>query len=305
MHVLLQVTSGPAAGARIVVRRGQIVRVGRTAWADFSLSADASLSDVHFAVEYDRRGAEFATWGAGRERPSMGTSSPRRHFARVTRSWQAKRSLPYSWKVKRRWGAALPVRLRLLVRSEKTTTMPRPKAADYCRHVELSEPALEWLRDDSTPLEYFDLLVTKELFADAVRFLAGWLPKTQAVRWAGTCLQKLTGGRLSGREAAALEAALVWSAEPNEEHRRAAQAVAEKAPKKGPATWLATAAFWSGGSLAPPELAEAPPAEGLTAKAVTACAPVGDSPRATRCGPRTDTVPFWRTDDDSSANDPS
>jgi len=253
-----------------MVRRGQIVRVGRTAWADFSLSADASLSDVHFAVEYDRQGCRVRDLGSGSGTAVNGAlvseatlrSGDQILAGQTIFAVLIEDEAPLAGESLR----AAP----LAAVEEPPGVTPSPQAADYCRHVELSEAALEWLPDDATPLEYFDLLVTQELFADAIRFLAGWFPKTQAVRWGGSCLQKLTGGRVPENEVAALEAALTWSTEPNEEHRRAAQAVADLAAKKGPATWLATAAFWSGGSLAPPELPPAVPAEGLTAKAVTA-----------------------------------
>jgi len=55
----------------------------------------------------------------------------------------------------------------------------------------------------------------------------------------------------------------------DEEDRRAAGATAEATEFNGPPSWAALAAFWSGGSLAPPELPEVPPGEALTAQAIT------------------------------------
>jgi hypothetical protein len=53
MQVILEAVAGPAAGRRIEVRAGSILRVGRTARADYALGEDAYLSSLHFAVECD------------------------------------------------------------------------------------------------------------------------------------------------------------------------------------------------------------------------------------------------------------
>ena len=67
----------------------------------------------------------------------------------------------------------------------------------------------------------------------------------------------------------ALVAAEKWSKEPTEEHRRNAERAAEQTKYKDPSGWIALAAFWSGGSLAPPDQPEVAPAAHLTAKAIT------------------------------------
>ncbi len=51
--MILQIFSGPAAGKVIEVKPGSFVRIGRTERADISFPADAHMSGVHFAVEYD------------------------------------------------------------------------------------------------------------------------------------------------------------------------------------------------------------------------------------------------------------
>jgi hypothetical protein len=49
MHTILQVESGPAAGNKIMLAAGQILRVGRTEWADFAVP-DPHVSGVHFSL---------------------------------------------------------------------------------------------------------------------------------------------------------------------------------------------------------------------------------------------------------------
>src|SRR6188474_2159917 len=59
MQLTLQVTTGPHAGRKVLVRSGQIARIGRTEWADFSFPGDADLADVHFAVQCQLAGARI------------------------------------------------------------------------------------------------------------------------------------------------------------------------------------------------------------------------------------------------------
>ncbi len=68
---------------------------------------------------------------------------------------------------------------------------------------------------------------------------------------------------------AALDATEKWIAQPNENNRRSAMAAAEKAELGTAAGCAGLAAFFSGGSIAPPDAAAVPPGEFLTAKAVS------------------------------------
>jgi hypothetical protein len=53
MRVIIQVSSGPAAGKRFLLGAGQTVKVGRTEWADHSFPEDGRMSSTHFALETD------------------------------------------------------------------------------------------------------------------------------------------------------------------------------------------------------------------------------------------------------------
>jgi Family of unknown function (DUF6931) len=66
---------------------------------------------------------------------------------------------------------------------------------------------------------------------------------------------------------AAIEAAEAWVYHPDEDHRRVAMAAVSAVANDSPARWAATAAAWTGGSLAPPESPAVPPGETLTAQA--------------------------------------
>lgn len=139
--------------------------------------------------------------------------------------------------------------------------------ADVCRRFRLSDAAAALLRDGLSPRQFLDLLVQEKHFPDSVRFLAHALPKREAVWWGYLCARSGSGA-VAPKKLAALEAAQKWVTEPTEEHRRACLPAAEAADFGTPAGCVAVAAFWSGGSLAPPELPVVPPKDELTPGAV-------------------------------------
>jgi hypothetical protein len=150
--------------------------------------------------------------------------------------------------------------------STATSTKPQPKtAAEICKLFPVSDEAKKLLRDTQTPRQYLDVLIEKQQYIDAVRFLAHTLPRREAVWWACLCARAVGGTALPAPQAAAVQAAERWVADPSEANRRAAQAASEAAGLGTPAACAAVAAFWSGGSLAPPDLPVVPPAETLTA----------------------------------------
>jgi len=146
---------------------------------------------------------------------------------------------------------------------------PNPKAVAIASVAELSEEALALLRPDVQPPDYINLLVEKTLFPDAVRFLAHALPKREGVWWGWVCAKRVAGENPPPPIKTALEATEKWIAQPTDENRRAAYAAAEAAPFSTPAGCAGLAAFFSGPSLAPPDLPPVPPGEFLAAKAVS------------------------------------
>jgi len=135
--------------------------------------------------------------------------------------------------------------------------------------IELEDDARQLLNEAQTPAAYIQLLQDKKLFADAIRFLAMALPKREAVWWACVAARNMMARDIQPQELATLSAAEAWVYQPTEENRRQAMAYAEAAEFKTASSWAATAAFWSAGSMTPPDAPVVPPAPDLTAKAVT------------------------------------
>lgn len=134
--------------------------------------------------------------------------------------------------------------------------------------MELSEPALDLLKPEMTAQSAVQALVGAGQVQDALKLLARMLPKRYAVAWLCQCARDQP---LTPEDKAGASLAEKWVREPNESNRRAAFEFANAGGYKSAGAWLAAAAGWSGGSLAPAsqELA-APPPDHLTACAVVA-----------------------------------
>lgn len=102
------------------------------------------------------------------------------------------------------------------------------------------------------PFAYFEALRAAGRDADAVEFLSQALPRWEAVAWAARAVRDLRATD-DDADARALKAALLWVQDPTEERRRAAHEAAEGAEPDSPARLAALAAFYSGGSIAPPD----------------------------------------------------
>ena len=151
------------------------------------------------------------------------------------------------------------------------STLPKvtaKTAEELCKHFPLSDEAKPLLKPQQTPGQLLEALAAKSYWIDAVRLLAHALPKREAVWWALVCARTAHGANPPPKIAAALQAAEKWVLDPSEENRRPAWPAAEAAEIGTPAGCAAVAAFWTGGSLAPPQAPVIPPGEFLTAQGV-------------------------------------
>lgn len=150
----------------------------------------------------------------------------------------------------------------------EVATAAAPSAAqEVCEHCQLGDEARALLRPDASVPQFLDALITAGHLLDAVKFLAQALPKPQAIAWACQCLRQLQALSTPAQEQA-LAACDAWLKQPDDERRRAAFTAAEKAGLDSPAGCTALAVFFSGGSLAPPNVPAVPPADYLTGRTV-------------------------------------
>lgn len=142
------------------------------------------------------------------------------------------------------------------------------KASEIVKHYELEEESGALLNDEQKPEEFLNALMEKELYNDAVTFLAHSLPVREAVWWACVCSRYFVEDS-DVKYQLALNAAETWVYEPNEQNRRIAEKYAEEGDYATPSSWAAAAAFWSGGSITDEKDPAMEPPPYLYANAVT------------------------------------
>ncbi|MBQ1542660.1 hypothetical protein C5708_04265 [Caulobacter sp. CCUG 60055] len=112
--------------------------------------------------------------------------------------------------------------------------------------------------DAEPPEAAFDRLRAEGRDDDAALFLGQALPRFEAVAWAAQSVRRLAPVDAPEGDAQALKAALLWLQDPSELRRRAAFDAAAGAGDASPHRMCALAVFFSGGSLAPADLAPLP-----------------------------------------------
>ncbi len=142
-------------------------------------------------------------------------------------------------------------------------------AATLAAKVQLGEDALALMRPEWTARQFLEALLAAGHLREAIRYLAWALPRREAVWWACQCVRAAVPPAEGSPDDAALQAAQRWASSATEDHRRAAFAAGEAVKFETPAGLAALAAFWSGGSLAPPKLPAVLPAEHLCPNAVS------------------------------------
>lgn len=142
-----------------------------------------------------------------------------------------------------------------------------PSAATVLKDIELSPEALELLDPKMSPAEFLNTLVQSAKLPDAVRFLARALPRREAAWWGCVCSRAATDEKTPEPYKKVLELAELWVFKPTEENRVPIFEAAQATQFDHPSAWAAMAAYWSMGSMAPPDAPPVQPAENLTAKA--------------------------------------
>lgn len=107
---------------------------------------------------------------------------------------------------------------------------------------------------ESTPASYIPKLVEHGLLEDAIRVLTALLPAREAIWWGWVCARKAAGEEPAPEIAVALGAIEQWLREPTDKNRRAAMEAGEIADLASPVGCVAMATFFSGGSIAPPDV---------------------------------------------------
>jgi predicted component of type VI protein secretion system len=271
MQAILKVISEPAAGTMTVIRQGQLLQVGRTSWADFTIPDDA-MGDVHFSLEITpdecilrniSEGLPTLLNGEPADEASVADgdeiTAGRTVFA-VTLQGAPERKVQDNGNE-----AAAPA----ITSGYKF--VEAALARDVAGRCELDDDVLPQIAADTTTRQFVEALLQQSRFSDGITFLAAAMPKREAVWWGCQSCGGSDPSSLPRDDRKAIEAARAWVVDPSEENRRAAEAAANAGELLTAPSCVAMAAFLSGGSIAPPDLPEVPPPDHLTGHTI-ACA---------------------------------
>lgn len=130
---------------------------------------------------------------------------------------------------------------------------------DILAAANVSDEGKAIFKPDLGPSKFVHLLESKNLFKDAIQFLAHGFPIEIAVKWACACSRELLSpDRLEGAKES-LERVEAWLKARDDSTRWNAREAAEKSGLSSPADLIAMAVFFSGGSITPPETPATPP----------------------------------------------
>lgn len=122
---------------------------------------------------------------------------------------------------------------------------------------------------DEQSLVFLRAQIAKGAWAEAATYCVYLLPRREAVWWGCETLRRIVPN-LPPADLEMLEAAETWVFEPEEARRIEALNLGSEGDGKSPATWMALAAGWSGGSAVPPERGNVPAPPDQTARALRA-----------------------------------
>lgn len=266
MRVILQVTNPSGYKQQIQLYGGQIAQFGRTDWADFSFPDDESMGDLHFALDCRRGYCQFRELET--EQPTLLNGQPikealLRHGDVITAG-----QTRFQIQLEEAHEPETPDEAEGAEQAAEAEPAMNP--VELCEYLDLDEAAKALAKPDQTPERLLELLTQQEQFGDALRLRAYLLPRPEAIWWGCRCVEEVYQQRLPDADQQALAAARRWSLEPSEEHRRGAEDAANRTKLESGASWVAMAAFWSGGSISLPNLPPVEPDDRLLAKGVTA-----------------------------------
>lgn len=292
MLVVLQAMSGGAPGRRVQLRTDQVLKVGSSGWADFSVPGDKSLLDLHFEVRCAPEGCTVR--GLNHDSPTLVNgeavatavvydgdeiSAGDTKFTLTIQGGPARPAAAEPTPEPAENGASDAA-----VGVATAATAAAAGLVGLCAYLDFGDDIKPLAESLESAEDLIGELTVQEKFQDALRLRAYLLEKRQAVWWGCHCMREELDESLPVAQEAAIAAAANWVEHPDEPHRRVAEEKAAETQYSGPGSILALGAFWSDGSLAPEGSPDVEPDERLTSQGVTAAlvtaAYLGDATKA-------------------------
>jgi hypothetical protein len=134
--------------------------------------------------------------------------------------------------------------------------------------IKIKPEGAKLLTDEMSAREYFKVLLQHHCLADARRVLSHSLPKRRALWWGVLTAQAALGDAMPPSLGKILPVVTQFVLTPTEDLRRACGEVAKQIPPSTIAGCLATAAYFSAGSVSPPGLPPVAPRPFITGRLI-------------------------------------
>jgi len=152
--------------------------------------------------------------------------------------------------------------------NQETPKTPPSPLRQLCDRAKLGDEAKALLTDAFSTKDFIAFLVKKEMYRDALRLVAFLLPKREAIGWGCLCVRHALGGEKDKPLPDVHLAAERWVSAPNDENRWKAKQLADSEKPTTASGLLASAVFFAGPSISPPNVQAVPPPEQLTSELV-------------------------------------
>jgi len=278
MKAKLTLIDGPHRSTVIRIGRGQVQRIGRTRWADVSLSADSQLAPVHFSAEYDGKVLIITdlSGGLGLQGPDGALHSGRLTSGTRFRAGQSE------------------FLVELPTASPGSPTDPASGGSSAgdppwnWRKLSWSKPAVAIADSATAPGELLALLMDGEFYSDAWLLVGQRAGPTRLVAWLANQILRDLESRMVPDDRPRFSAIQHWAEDPTPERFTE---VLRQIPEEleSPGAWLAQGVGWTASNLLPDDIGQVPMPPHLLGRAC-ACAvtflaigpppsPVGESQR--------------------------
>lgn len=252
MTAHLRITAGPHDSQVIPIQLGQVLRVGRTQWADVCLARDSVLLPVHFSVEFT--GLDLLVTDLSGGGGLRGSDGPFRE-GRLCQGT--------------RFQAGQSEFLVELAGDSSATGVPagpsesiRSEPAWQWRSIPFSKQAGKMLGPTGSPSELLNVLLAAGLYVDAWLMVSHRIGAIPLVKWLADELVNALGSRLTPEDAPRFAAVRQWAQNPGSE---AMEAVRGQIPDEldSPGAWIAQAVAWTTPNLLPDSVGQVPTPPGL------------------------------------------
>ena len=271
-NAILQLMDGPWMARQFILQPGETIRIGSGDLADLSIP-DARLAQLQLEFVLADGLCQVKNLEPANEMLINGSLCPRANLNSGDRIQVA--------------GAVLSLTLPDSFPSQVASTPNHPPGGsqdandasppketlslqELVEAVGFPADVSSMLTQSDTTTSFLEKLVAANQHASAILLIASSLPKDQALRWARGTLEDLQIGSKTSWEADRMEQIDRWMEDPNDTMRRSVHERVSVDDFQNPWSWLGLAVFWSGKSIAPPDLPDVPPDRFLTSKGIYA-----------------------------------